>query len=206
MSADSADSADSDAAAPDDPDTGGNNGEMPALEGLLREERAAVAVTVALASGATTYAGRTQLERLGGELVLLCAALRERLDLTGRPVPSGASPEAGMMLATESYDARLAALADFFDTIAARATEALAESDNGEYLRTLRDLISAHAQAAAWLRERAAAFAASRPPDQESDADPGTPDASGMTGTDAAGTDTDANTSEARDGEPRPEG
>ena len=152
-----------DVAPPDHPAPTGNGDETAALDELLRDERAAVTVTVALANGATTYAGRTQLERLGGELVLLCAALRERLDLAGHPVPSGASPEAGMMLATESYDARLAALADFLDAAAARATEALAASNDAEYTRTLRDLIPAHAQVAQWLRERAAAFAATRP-------------------------------------------
>lgn len=184
MSADSADRTDDDGAGRSNQDPAGNGGKTPALDELLRDERAAVAVTVALASGATTYAGRARLERLGGELVLLCAALRERLDLAGLEVPYGASPEAGMMLATESYDARLAALADFLDATSARATAALAASDDDEFTRTLRDLIPAHARAAEWLRERAIAFAASRPPDQQAIAGPNAPDTPHLTDTD----------------------
>lgn len=168
---------DGDAAGPEDPGEPGDGGETPELDALLRDERAAVAVTVALASGATTYADRTRLELLGGELVLLCGALRERLELAGRAVPSGASPQAGAMLATESYGARLAALADFLDATAAHATAALAASDDGEYTRTLRDLISTHARSAEWLRGRAAAFAATRPRDEgpHNPADPNAP-------------------------------
>ncbi len=146
-------------------------GETAALDTLLRGERAAVAATVALACGATTYADRGRLERIGGELVVLCCALRERLDMAGLAVPPGAGPESGAMLATESYDARLAALGDFLDHAAERATLALAAEDEDAYVRTLRDLITLHAEAAEWLRERAAAFAASRPPDEPWDTD-----------------------------------
>lgn len=153
-----------------------DRGAIPPLDTLLRGERAAVTVTVALASGATTYSDRERLERIGGELVVLCCALRERLDLAELAVPLGAGPEAGAMLATESYDTRLAALGDFLDVVAERATIALTAEDEDAYVRTLRDLITVHAQAAQWLRERAAVFAASRPTDEPWDTD-GTVDA-----------------------------
>lgn len=143
-----------------------DHGATAALDTLLRAERAAVTVTVALACGATTYADRERLGSIGGELVVLDCALRERLDLAGRAVPPDAGPEAGAMLATDSYDARLAALGDFLDATAERATIALTAEDEDAYVRTLRDLITAHTRAAEWLRERAAAFAASRPGDE----------------------------------------
>lgn len=187
---------DGDAGTPDEPAPAGNGDETATLDELLRNERAAVAVTVALANGATTYADQAWLEHLGSELVLLCAALRERLDLAGHLVPFGANSEADMMLATESYDARLAALADFLDATAARATDALAASNDGELTRTLRDLIAAHTQAAQGLRERAAAFAATRGPERPADAPANAPDAV------TPGPATDI----ARDGEPPPEG
>ncbi len=151
---------------PNAPSGAEERGETVSLDTLLRGERAAVAVTVALACGATTYADRERLERIGGELVTVCSALRERLDLKGHDAPPGTDPEAGWMLATESYDARLAALGDFLDAAAERATAALTSADEDAYVRTLRDLIATHAQAAQWLRERGAAFAATRPADE----------------------------------------
>ena len=157
-------------------------GDTHALDALLRAERSAIAVTVALGCGATTYADRAHLARIGGELVILCCALRERLDLAGSAVPEGTDYEARAMLATESYDARLAALADFLDATAGQATAALAAAEDRAYVRTLRDLIPTHAHAAQWLRERAAAFAASRPHDEpryDPTYDPGAGDASG---------------------------
>lgn len=149
----------------DTPSASGDRAETDALTALLRDERAAVVVTVALAGGATTYGDRTRCERLGGQLVVLCCALRERLDLAGRVVTSGINYDTQAMLAIASYDERLAALADFLAAAAQRATAALAVTNDGAYARTLRDLIAAHAEAAQWLRERAAAFAATRPDD-----------------------------------------
>jgi hypothetical protein len=150
---------------------GQNGGATPMIEMLLSSERAAVTVAVALACGASTGPERAELQHIGSELVLLCCALRERFDLAGLTPPpySSASAAVAPLLATQSHDARLAGLADYLNATGAEATTALAsvsgDTTQGELVRTLRDLISAHARAAEWLHVRAAAFAATRPSD-----------------------------------------
>ena len=161
---------DGDLGASSDPGESGGPAEQGgslALDTLLRVERAAVTVVVALACGATTHREYERLERIGGGLVLLCCALRERLELAGSVIPKTISAEAGAMLASDAYDSRLAAAADYLDATASHATTTLAAAEDAEVTRTLRDLITFHAEAAQWLRERAAAFAASRPADEQ---------------------------------------
>ena len=136
--------------------------EAAALNGLLERERACVAVVVALARGATERAEREACASLGGDLIVRCCALRERLELAGIPCTHATAPDAAAILSTDSYDARLLAFAKLLERAAEQATEVLAATADGETQRTLRDLIETHSRAVEWCRARAAEFAASR--------------------------------------------
>lgn len=136
--------------------------EAAALNGLLERERACVAVVVALARGATERAESQAYTTLGGDLVVRCCALRERLELAGVPCTRATALDAAAILGTDTYDARLLAFAELLERTAARATETLAASADSATQRTLRDLIETHTRAAEWCRARAAEFAATR--------------------------------------------
>lgn len=138
---------------------------LAALNRLLEDERAAVVIAAALASGATELAERESFARMGGEQVLACCALRERLELAEAAVSAAIGGSAFPILATERYDERLRAYAYHLGHLNERAQALLLVMTARETRRTLDDLYAAHAWAVAWCGWRAEEFAASREAD-----------------------------------------
>lgn len=138
---------------------------LAALNRLLEDERAAVMIAVALASGATELAEREAFARMGGEQVLACCALRERLELAAAAVSVAIDGVAYPILAAERYDERLRAYAYHLSHLNERAQALLLVVTARETRGALEDLYAAHAWAVAWCDERAEEFAASREAD-----------------------------------------
>lgn len=139
---------------------------LAALNRLLEDERAAVTIAAALINGATELAEREAFARMGGEQVLACCALRERLELEAAAVSEEMGGAVFPVLATDHYDERLRAYAYHLSHLNERAQALLLVVTARETRRTLEDAYAAHAWAVAWCDRRAEEFAASR------DADP----------------------------------
>ena len=139
---------------------------LAALNRLLEDERAAVTIAAALINGATELAEREAFARMGGEQVLACRALRERLELEAADVSGGIGGAVFPVLATDHYDERLRAYAYHLSHLNERTQALLLVVTARETRRTLEDAYAAHAWAVAWCDRRAEEFAASR------DADP----------------------------------
>lgn len=135
---------------------------LAALNRLLEDERAAVTVAAALINGATEVAEREAFARMGGEQVLACCALRERLELAAAAVSGEIGGAVFPVLATDHYDERLRAYAYHLSHLNERAQALLLVVTTRETRRTLEDVYTAHAWAVAWCDRRAEEFAASR--------------------------------------------
>jgi hypothetical protein len=135
---------------------------LAALNRLLEDERAAVTIAAALINGATELAEREAFARMGGEQVLACCALRERLELAAAAVSGEIGGAVFPVLATDYYDERLRAYAYHLSHLNERAQALLLVVTTRETRRTLEDAYAAHAWAVAWCDRRAEEFAASR--------------------------------------------
>lgn len=135
---------------------------LAALNRLLEDERAAVTIAAALINGATELAEREAFARMGGEQVLACCALRERLELGAAAVSGEIGGAVFPALATDYYDERLRAYAYHLSHLNERAQALLLVVTARETRRTLEDTYAAHAWAVAWCDRRAEEFAASR--------------------------------------------
>lgn len=132
------------------------------LNALLEDTRASVEIEIALANGATERRERETLTAMGGEEVLACCALRERLTLAGAPVTWRISGIAYQILNAERYDERLRAFAHHQAAICERAQAVLAAVTDQSTHRLLQDLYDSHVRSALWAEERANQFAATR--------------------------------------------
>lgn len=135
---------------------------LTALNRLLEDERAAVTIAAVLVNGATELAERDAFARMGGEQVLACCALRERLELAAAAVSGGMGGAVFPVLAMDQYDERLRAYAYHLSHLNERAQALLLVVTARETRRTLEDAYATHAWAAAWCDQRAEEFAASR--------------------------------------------
>jgi hypothetical protein len=138
---------------------------LAALNRLLEDERAAVTIAAALINGATELAEREAFARMGGEQVLACCALRERLELAAANVSREIGGSVFPVLATERYDERLRAYAYHLSHLNERTQALLLVVTARETRRTLEDAYAAHAWAVAWCDRRAEEFTASRETD-----------------------------------------
>jgi hypothetical protein len=133
-----------------------------ALNLLIEDERASVEMEVALASGATEYAERDALSRMGIEDIGVCETLRaemERADLFVSPQINGVVFE---VLGAERYDDRLLAFAHHQRIVAERASDLLESNLDGALRDTLVTVVDTHERHVTWASERASAFAATR--------------------------------------------
>lgn len=135
---------------------------LDALNALLEDARASVEIELALTNGATELREREVLDAMGGEEVLTCCALRERLTLAGAPVTWRINGIVFHILGTERYDERLRAFARHQAAICERAEALLTTISDREAHRLLRELYDSHAQSARWAEQRANSFAATR--------------------------------------------
>jgi hypothetical protein len=138
---------------------------LAALNQLLEDERAAVTIAATLSNGATELAERVAFARMGGEQVLACCALRERLELAAAAVSREIGGAVFPVLATDHYDERLRAYAYHLSHLNERTQALLLIVTARETRRTLEDVYAAHAWAVAWCDRRAEEFAASRDTD-----------------------------------------
>ncbi|MBF6589260.1 MAG: hypothetical protein IVW57_01865 [Ktedonobacterales bacterium] len=136
-----------------------------ALNALLEDERASVAIEVAFASGATEYMEREALSTMGSEDLVVCCALRERLEQVGTLLTWRMSPSVPAVLTLERYDDRLRAFAHHQRQVGQRAEallQAAPDQLDREFRRILSELRDAHIRHAIWCEERANEFAATR--------------------------------------------
>lgn len=133
-----------------------------ALNALLEDTRASVEIELALTNGATELRERETLEAMGGEEILACCALRERLTLTGAPVTWRINGIVFHILGTERYDERLRAFARHQAAICEHVETLLDTVTDREAHRLLRELYDSHVLSARWAEQRANTFAATR--------------------------------------------
>ena len=133
-----------------------------ALNLLIEDERASVEMEVALASGATEYAERETLARMGADDIHSCETLRaemERAGLTSHPADQRVVFE---VLGAERYDDRLRAFAHHQRIVADRANDLLESNLDGETRDALVCIMAAHQRHIEWATYRADEFAATR--------------------------------------------
>lgn len=135
---------------------------LDALNALLEDTRASVEIEVALADGATELREQETLTAMGGDEVLACCALRERLTFAGAPVTWRIGGIVFHILSTERYDERLRAFARHQGAICERAHALLATVTDHPTHRLLQDLYDTHMRFARWAEERSSQFAATR--------------------------------------------
>lgn len=135
---------------------------LDALNELLEDTRASVEIELALVNGATELRERETLDAMGGEEVLYCCALRERLTISGATVTWRINGIVFHILGTERYDDRLRSFARHQAEICERTEALLATVDDAEAHNLLQDLYGSHVQSARWAEQRANEFAASR--------------------------------------------
>ena len=134
-----------------------------ALNTLLEDERASVEMEVALASDATEYLEREALSAMGSEDVLVCSALRERMEHLALPVSRQINGIVLLVLELERYDDRLRAFAEHQMAVGTRAEALLAQIGvDRECRRIVQGVQEAHQVHALWCLRRAEEFGAIR--------------------------------------------
>jgi hypothetical protein len=133
-----------------------------ALNLLIEDERASVEMEVALASGATEYAERETLARMGAEDIHSCETLRAEMESAGLPVTPQINGVVFEVLGAERYDDRLRAFAHHQRIVADRASDLLESNLEGEMRAALVDIVDAHQRHIEWANHRADEFAATR--------------------------------------------
>jgi len=133
-----------------------------ALNAMLEQVRASVAMEIALADGATELGEREVFSAMGGQEVGFSVALRERLERLGIAASSCVGATVAQMLDTERYDDRLLAFARHQRATAESARALLPAVRDYELRAVLQELGAAHERDALWCERRAAEFAASR--------------------------------------------
>lgn len=135
---------------------------LDALNALLEDTRASVEIELALVNGTTELREQETLDAMGGQEVLACCALRERLALAGATVTWRINGIVFHILGTERYDDRLRSFARHQAAICERTEALLAVVRDQETHRLLQDLYDGHVQSARWAEQRANEFAATR--------------------------------------------
>ncbi|HEX9037812.1 MAG TPA: DUF6306 domain-containing protein [Ktedonobacterales bacterium] len=133
-----------------------------ALNLLIEDERASVEMEVALASGATEYAEREALARMGAEDIHSCETLRTEMERADLPVTPQINGVVFEVLGAERYDDRLRSFARHQRIVAERATDLLESNLDGEMRAALETIIATHDRHIDWVNQRADAFAATR--------------------------------------------
>ncbi len=133
-----------------------------ALNLLIEDERASVEMEVALASGATEYAERETLARMGVDDIHSCETLRAEMERANLPVTPQINGVVFEVLGAERYDDRLRAFAHHQRIVADRASDLLESNLDGELRDALVMIVDAHQRHIAWANLRADAFAATR--------------------------------------------
>lgn len=133
-----------------------------ALNLLIEDERASVEMEVALASGATEYAERETLARMGAEDIRSCETLRGEMERAGLPVTPQINGVVFEVLGAERYDDRLRAFAHHQRIVADRASDLLESNLEGEIRAALVNIVSEHQRHIEWTNRRADEFAATR--------------------------------------------
>jgi hypothetical protein len=133
-----------------------------ALNLLIEDERASVEMEVALASGATEYAERETLARMGAEDIHSCETLRAEMEGAGLPVTPQINGVVFEVLGAERYDDRLRAFAHHQRIVADRASDLLESNLEGELRAALVDIVDTHQHHIEWADRRADEFAATR--------------------------------------------
>jgi hypothetical protein len=133
-----------------------------ALNLLIEDERASVEMEVALASGATEYAERDALSRMGIEDIGVCETLRAEMERAGLPVSPQINGVVFEVLGAERYDDRLRAFAHHQRIVAERASDLLESNLDGVLRATLEIVVGAHDRHVTWASDRAEEFAATR--------------------------------------------
>lgn len=133
-----------------------------ALNLLIEDERASVEMEVALASGATEYAERETLARMGADDIQSCATLRAEMERADLPVTPQINGVVFEVLGAERYDDRLRAFAHHQRIVADRASDLLESNLEGELRDALVNIVDAHQRHIAWASLRADEFATTR--------------------------------------------
>ena len=133
-----------------------------ALNLLIEDERASVEMEVALASGATEYAERETLARMGAEDIHSCETLRAEMESAGLPVTPQINGVVFEVLGAERYDDRLRAFAHHQRIVADRASDLLESNLEGELRAALIAIVDTHQRHIEWANRRADEFAATR--------------------------------------------
>ena len=133
-----------------------------ALNLLIEDERASVEMEVALASGATEYAERETLARMGADDIHSCETLRAEMERAGLTVTPQINGVVFEVLGAERYDDRLRAFAHHQRIVAERASDLLESNLDGELRDALVSIMAAHQRHIEWVTYRADEFAATR--------------------------------------------
>lgn len=133
-----------------------------ALNLLIEDERASVEMEVALASGATEYAERDALSRMGIEDIGACETLRSEMERAGLLVSPQINGVVFEVLGAERYDDRLRAFAHHQRIVAERANDLLDSNLDGALREALENVVGAHDRHVVWASDRAEEFAATR--------------------------------------------
>lgn len=133
-----------------------------ALNLLIEDERASVEMEVALASGATEYAERETLARMGAEDIHSCETLRAEMESAGLPVTPQINGVVFEVLGAERYDDRLRAFAHHQRIVADRASDLLESNLEGVLRAALVDIVDNHQRHIEWANRRVDEFAATR--------------------------------------------
>ena len=133
-----------------------------ALNLLIEDERASVEMEVALASGATEYAERETLARMGADDIHSCETLRAEMERAGLLVTPQINGVVFEVLGAERYDDRLRAFAHHQRIVADRANDLLESNLDGELRDALVSIMAAHQRHIEWATYRADEFAATR--------------------------------------------
>jgi hypothetical protein len=133
-----------------------------ALNLLIEDERASVEMEVALASGATEYAERETLARMGADDIRSCETLRAEMESADLPVTPQINGVVFEVLGAERYDDRLRAFAHHQRIVADRAADLLESNLEGEMRAALVGIVAAHLRHIEWATRRADEFATTR--------------------------------------------
>lgn len=133
-----------------------------ALNLLIEDERASVEMEVALTSGATEYAEREALARMGIDDIGACERLRAEMESAGLPVTPQINGVVFEVLGAERYDDRLRSFAHHQRIVADRAGELLQSNLDGELRDALVAIMASHQRHIEWANHRAGEFAATR--------------------------------------------
>ncbi len=129
---------------------------------LIEDERASVEMEVALASGATEYAEREALMRMGIDDIRACETLSGEMERAGLPVTPQINGVVFEVLGAERYDDRLRAFAHHQRIVAERASDLLESNLDGELRAALVNIVNGHQRHIEWASQRADEFADTR--------------------------------------------